>query len=417
MKSVLLILGFLTLSTVLYSQVEQKKYDFENKILQWQKEYNVEFVAIGIIENGQIEYTKVFHKLHGATDSIQHMQFDAASLTKPVFANAVLQLIDSNILDLDERIYPFGLHSEIKNIDMHKKLTVRHVLSHQSGLPNWRYMTLSGELDFYHEPGSRYTYSGEGYEYLREILDLKLGASIQDYIDSLVFKPAEMYESKIGSAAGGMNTTIHDYTKFCKYIMEGAGITNSLYSTMHKNHTYIKPNMYYGLGWEVSEALDKNNNYAIFHSGAGSGVKNFTVIFPKDQSSVTVFTKGGDNGLLIYENIVRSLSESGNELFNRINKQYAPERQIIVAEKKLEDYVGQYQLQQKIKFNIFIDKGNLRIELMGQDLMLFPISKDEFIANESTSLRFIRDDAGKIESLIIGQYGIDAFSCKKLANQ
>jgi hypothetical protein len=82
----------------------------------------------------------------------------------------------------------------------------------------------------------------------------------------------------------------------------------------------------------------------------------------------------------------------------------------------LADYVGQYQFQQKFKFNLFIDNDNLRLEMMGQNLKLFPVCEDEFIANE-ISLRFSRDDAGKIESLIISQYGIDAFACKKLANK
>jgi hypothetical protein len=200
-------------------------------------------------------------------------------------------------------------------------------------------------------------------------------------------------------------------------MIAGAGIPKALYGSMHKRHTYIKPDMYYGLGWEVSEGLDKVNNYAIMHSGAVPGIKNFTVIFPKDKTSVTVFTKGGDNGLLVYEKIVRSLSASGNELFDRINKQYAPVGQIFIEKKELAEYVGHYQLQQKMKFDTYVDKSNLRLKLMGQDLMLFPVSKDEFVANESTSVKFVRDNAGKIESLIISQYGIDAFSCRKVAVQ
>ena len=52
---------------------------------------------------------------------------------------------------------------------------------------------------------------------------------------------------------------------------------------------------------------------------------------------------------------------------------------------------------------------------MGQDLILFPVSKDEFVVNESTSVKFVRDNAGKIESLIISQYGIDAFACGEVA--
>lgn len=408
------------INTGLYGQLNQKPYDFESKISLWQKEYNVEFVAVGIVENGEAQFTEVFHQKSGNADSIQQMQFNAASLTKPVFGNAVLQLVDAGILGLDDRVYAYGLHTDIKNIEWHKRLSLRHILSHQSGLPNWRYMTLSGELDIYKEPGSRYTYSGEGFEYLREILDLRFKSTLNDYMDSLVFNPAGMSNTEITSAAGGMKTTIEDYTNFCRYMIAGAGISESLFNTMHQNQTYIKPGIYYGLGWEVVHDLDRNGSYTIMHSGAVPGVKNFVALFPKEKRGIVVFTQGGDNGLLIYEKIIRSFSELGNELFGSVNKQYAPKEQIVISQKRLQECVGKYQLnvsKSQVTFNLYIDNDNLRITLMGQDMLLFPVSRDVFIANESTSLRFVRNANNVIESVIIGQYGIDAFECDKLSVQ
>ncbi|MEO1171683.1 MAG: hypothetical protein AAFX94_06485 [Myxococcota bacterium] len=42
-------------------------------------------------------------------------------------------------------------------------MTARHVLTHSSGLPNWRYLTEDKKLTFLHPPGQRFEYSGEGF--------------------------------------------------------------------------------------------------------------------------------------------------------------------------------------------------------------------------------------------------------------
>jgi CubicO group peptidase (beta-lactamase class C family) len=47
------------------------------------------------------------------------------------------------------------------------------ILSHQTGFPNWRYLNKSNTLSFEFEPGTKYQYSGEGFEYLRKALEAK----------------------------------------------------------------------------------------------------------------------------------------------------------------------------------------------------------------------------------------------------
>lgn len=58
-----------------------------------------------------------------------------------------------------------------------KKLTTRIILSHQTGFPNWRGNNADGKLTFEFEPGTKYQYSGEGYEYLRKALEKKFKKS------------------------------------------------------------------------------------------------------------------------------------------------------------------------------------------------------------------------------------------------
>src|SRR5712691_90688 len=84
--------------------------------------------------------------------------FDGASLTKPVFAHAVLQLAAQGHLSLDA---PLGhyLPNYIPNDDRASRISAKHVLSHSAGLPNWR--NADFPLKTYFQPGEQFSYSGE----------------------------------------------------------------------------------------------------------------------------------------------------------------------------------------------------------------------------------------------------------------
>src|SRR5262249_61678185 len=77
--------------------------------------------------------------------------FEAASLSKPVFAYAVLKLVDEGKFDLDKPLnrylpgnYDVGEDARLG------KITARHVLSHTTGFPNWRG---DGKLKIHFTPG------------------------------------------------------------------------------------------------------------------------------------------------------------------------------------------------------------------------------------------------------------------------
>ena len=96
--------------------------------------------------------------------------FEAASLSKPVFAYAVLRLVAQGTLELDRALdsylpapYPIG-------DPRGTAITARHVLSHTSGLPNWRHAT-NESLALAFAPGTKYLYSGEGYYFLQTVVE------------------------------------------------------------------------------------------------------------------------------------------------------------------------------------------------------------------------------------------------------
>jgi len=64
--------------------------------------------------------------------------FEAASLSKPVMAYAVLKLADAGKLDLDKPLSQYLDKPYIDNDERLNLITARRVLTHTTGFPNWR---------------------------------------------------------------------------------------------------------------------------------------------------------------------------------------------------------------------------------------------------------------------------------------
>lgn len=119
-------------------------------------------------------------------------EFEAASLGKPVFAYAVLRLVDARILDLDRPLFDYLPTPEANNSRM-KRVTPRHVLSHTTGLPNWRQQP--GPLEPASDPGKTFAYSGEAYFYLQRVVETVTGRPFARVMREQVFDPLGMKDT------------------------------------------------------------------------------------------------------------------------------------------------------------------------------------------------------------------------------
>ena len=122
----------------------------------------------------------------------QETVFEAASLGKPVFAYAVLRLADAGLLDLNRPLYDYLPISEASNSRM-RRVTARHVLSHTTGLPNWRKQ--SGPLEPATDPGKAFSYSGEGFFYLQRVIESLLDKPFARFMREEVLDPFDMKQS------------------------------------------------------------------------------------------------------------------------------------------------------------------------------------------------------------------------------
>ena len=118
--------------------------------------------------------------------------FEAASLGKPLFAYAVLRLADAGVIDLDRPLYDY-LPDADANTPRMKRVTARHVLSHTTGLPNWRQQP--GPLNPATDPGKEFSYSGEGFFYLQRVTEQLSGVPFARLMREQVLDPLDMKQS------------------------------------------------------------------------------------------------------------------------------------------------------------------------------------------------------------------------------
>ncbi|MET0759350.1 MAG: serine hydrolase [Flavobacterium sp.] len=318
-------------------------FDNDHEIEKWLKENKVPTLGLGIIENGKLQQVKVFGEITKGNSAPYNTIFNVASLTKPVTAMVALKLVSLSKWNLDEPIYKYWTDPDIANDPRSKKITIRLILSHQTGLPNWRGNNENNKLNFLFEPGTKYQYSGEGLEYLRKAMEKKFSKSLQQLADELIFQPLKMnntryiwdknvdasrvtigydkdgntYEAvkkKNPNAADDLLTTIEDYGNFLVSVMNSDGLSKEIFNEMISHQVESSKGKHFGLGFEIYDF--ENGDYALSHGGSDKGVKTIVFIFPKTRNGLLIFTNS-DLGGSLYEGLIKHyLGENGQKIFD-----------------------------------------------------------------------------------------------------
>ncbi len=311
---------------------------------KWLVKKRVPALGIAYIHEGKVANLAVYGKNDNGKPNPDNTIFNVASLTKPITAMVALQLINAGKWNLDEPIAHYWIDPDIAADPRATRLTTRHILSHQTGFPNWRDKTKSGKLSFEFDPGTKYQYSGEGYEYLRKALEKKFARPLDQLANELLFKPLgmndthffwnntvdetrfakwhrgdgseyETFKNTSANAADDLLTTVSDYSKFIIFIMSGAGLKPELYHEMVSSQTPIKPRKYFGLGWWADESVNNKEN-ALVHGGDDMGVHTIAFVLPESKEGLVIFTNC-DNGTDVYIPTVQFfLGKTGDEIIN-----------------------------------------------------------------------------------------------------
>jgi CubicO group peptidase (beta-lactamase class C family) len=309
------------------------------RIPELMKEGDVPGLAAAVVRGGDVVWRGAFGVADASTGARVHDAtiFEAASLTKPVFAYAVLKLVDEGVMDLDAPLAKY-LPGEYVEDQRGKVITARQVLSHTAGFPNWR----SGrDLKIVFAPGERFSYSGEGFVYLAKAVERATGQTLDRLMKRLVFEPLKMASSSMvweerfeerkatghdaagapkrrerpaeANAASSLHTTAVDYARFLSAALAGAGLKKQTFAEMLRPQMRVdegcsncvsrKPTgklsreIAWGLGWGLQQTSD---GPSIWHWGDnGSGFQCFVVGYPRQGRGVVVFTNGlGGHGII-----------------------------------------------------------------------------------------------------------------------
>jgi CubicO group peptidase (beta-lactamase class C family) len=264
--------------------------------------------------------------------------FEAASLSKPLFAYAVLQLVDAGRLALDEPLSA-RLPDYVRGDPRADAITARHVLGHTTGLPNWR--SDAHPLRTYFVPGDRFSYSGEGFVYLQRAMERITGEPLDALADRLVFGPLRMRHSRFvwqerfepdyalphdaeqrpgikvkpaeGNAAYSLQTTASDFARFLAAVLAGTELKPSTarlwldpcvhvpkdrFQCLDADGPELDRRVAWGLGWGLEPDAG-----TFFHWGSNVGASAFAIGAPGSRTAIVALANG-DNGLSIMPEIV-----------------------------------------------------------------------------------------------------------------
>jgi CubicO group peptidase (beta-lactamase class C family) len=311
-------------------------------------------LSIALIRDARIYWARGFgfKQIDTKAPVDQRTMFEAASLSKPVFAYAVLKMAERGDLDLDAPLSKY-LPAYIENDQRLDLITARRVLTHTTGFPNWRPEGKPLTINF--TPGERFSYSGEGFVYLQKAVERLTGKPLNEVMRKEVFAPLDMsnstyvWQDGIGpqmaaghtqdgkamknhrgpeaNAAASLRTTPSDYAKFVIALMSGAGLKETTVRQMLTPQVRLDEGCVNCLGrklmqpsaslsWGLGVGLEHTaQGDAFWHWGDNGGFKDYVIAFRQQRAGVVIFTNG-DNGLGIIPEVVRAATGGDRPAFS-----------------------------------------------------------------------------------------------------
>jgi CubicO group peptidase (beta-lactamase class C family) len=282
-----------------------------------------------------------------------------ASLSKPITAAAVLELVSSGTLDLDDRLSDILSEVATAPDTRHRDITVRHLLQHTAGwdreqdidplfvpmevCPDFRpdQVTEGGSIaramlqrPLQANPGTAQAYSNLGYVWLQEIVTQVAGMPYEQFVQERLLFPFGIRSLQLGErgvsasemaihyqaaghrisrmprdeasqaqllmlgAAGGWIGTARDFFRFAARPLPRESMTPPPFVPKEKD--------YYGLGWRVWPERD---GPILTHAGFMRGVFSMVVRFPDDLIVVTLFNGGVSDGPAALKRLLKQLKE------------------------------------------------------------------------------------------------------------
>jgi CubicO group peptidase (beta-lactamase class C family) len=303
-----------------------KVKELDNLIKKTMDSLEIPGLSIAIINDAELVYHRVFGVKNRETSEPvdEETTFEAASLSKPVFAYFCMKMVDKGIVNLDEPLYKLLPDAPIKdNDERYKLITPRMVLSHSTGFPNW---SNNKPIEIGFLPGTGFSYSGEAHQFLTAYLAVANKTNFKKGLDSIfqkevaeplgmnhsyfvgnnyfkthkatgyvAGKPKELWLPKSFGAAHTLHSEALDFTKFLQAMIKGDGLSKKSYEEMLKEQNHFKEDnelRHTGqTGWALGFSM-KPTPYGMryLHTGNNTGFTSYCCFYKEKKYGLVLFT-------------------------------------------------------------------------------------------------------------------------------
>lgn len=314
------------------SGVEQELKGFDLFVERQMSTDKIPGLSIGFIKGGQIWAKGYgFADLENKAPATKNSMYRLASITKPMTATAILQLVEKGKIDLDAEVQTYVPYFPKKKYPV----TVRKLLGHLAGISHYRNYDLEGHFKSHKDtreairvfenfelvakPGERFNYSSYGYNLLGAVIEGASGDPYAEYMKNNVWGPLGMTDIRMDDpedlipnrvrgyqivggklknsefvdissrfAAGGTRASIIDVLKFGKGTIDGKVLSNSSLELMR--NSMITSNgaiTNYSAGWGTYPV---NGRFVLSHSGGQAETSTLLYCFPSRDLVIAITT-------------------------------------------------------------------------------------------------------------------------------
>jgi len=327
----------------IYDVIAQYDSIFTVKI----KEYNIPGAAYAVVNYGEAVFIKCYgvRNVKYPEPVNEHTIFRLASLSKGITAVLAGILVDYKVLNWDDPVIKYLPDFHLRDPKITRNLTIRHILSHTSGLPSYAgtellennisYVMLLKNLTnapILALPGEQFNYQNVLFSLIGDIFASLMDTSYEQLVNSFIFESLGMKNASVGRSdfleqlnrasphvlkdslivpvkikqsyynippAAGINASIADMIEWLKAMM---GYRKDIVSPAileQVSMPYIKTaketryfgewenldDTYYGLGLRI---FDYSGTNLIYHGGYVQGFRSEIAIDPVDNVGIVI---------------------------------------------------------------------------------------------------------------------------------
>ena len=292
-------------------------------------------VAVGVIEDGRIVYLKGYGTadIEKRTPVTAETVFNWASNSKPLAAVLAMQLVEQGKLDLDADVRKYVPEFPDKNV----KITCRHLLTHQSGIPHYSNGTLVPTIRKYDvpkpfadpvlaldkfngspllfQPGERNAYSSYAYILLSAVIQRAANTPFTELVEAKVVKPLGLKSFQLDTddikpdwatgyqkkgqrivrapdeandwkhGAGAFKSNVRDFARWAEALINRELVSEATEKIMWEPQKLNdgKPSEY-GLGFRV----ETGRRLMVSHNGQQTETTTRMMIYPREKRGLVV---------------------------------------------------------------------------------------------------------------------------------